>query len=58
MKTYKKIQILVSTIGIAVALRCMDSLMPTANELLAGCMLAVTSIIGLISMQIRTEAEE
>ena len=58
MKTYKKIQILASAIGLFVALRCMDSLAPTSNELLAGCMLATTSIIGLIGLHIRTEVEE
>lgn len=56
MKTYKKIQILASAIGLFVALRCMDSLAPTGNELLAGCMLAVTSIVGLLGLHVRTEA--
>lgn len=58
MKTYRKIQIVASAIGLFVALRCMDSLTPTCNELLAGCVLAATSIIGLIGLQVRTEAEE
>ena len=58
MKTYRNIQIVASAVGLLIALRCMDSLTPTGNELLAGCMLAVISIIGLIGLHIRTEVEE
>lgn len=58
MKTYRKIQIVASIIGLLIAMRCMDSLTPTGNELLAGCMLATTSIIGLIGLHVRTEVEE
>lgn len=58
MKTYKKIQILASAIGLLVAVRCMDSLTPTSNELLAGTMLTITSIVGLMGLHVRTEAAE
>ena len=58
MKTYRRIQILASAIGLLIAMRCMDSLAPTGNELLAGCMLAVTSIVGLLGLQVRAEAAE
>lgn len=58
MKTYKKIQVLASAIGLIVALRCVDGLSPTGNELLAGMVLAATSIIGLIGLHIREGAEE
>lgn len=58
MKTYRNIQILTSVIGLLIATRCMDSLAPTGNELLAGTMLAITSIVGLLGLHVRTEAEE
>ena len=55
MRTYRRVQILASAIGLLIALRCMDSLAPTGNELLAGTMLAATSIIGLIGLHIEKE---
>lgn len=58
MKTYRKIQILASAIGLIVALRCVDGLSPTGNELLAGTMLAATSIIGLVGLHVKEEVEE
>jgi len=58
MKTLKTIQILASTIGIAIALRCVDSLYPTMNELIAGMALVVTSTLGLISQRYVKESEE
>lgn len=58
MRTYRKIQILASAIGLLIAMRCVDSLAPTGNELLAGTMLAATSIIGLVGLHIRPEVKE
>lgn len=58
MKAFERIQIVASAIGLLIAMRCMDSLAPTGNELLAGCMLAVTSIVGLLGLHVRTEVEE
>lgn len=58
MKTYRIIQIVASAIGLFISLRCVDSLTPTCNELLAGCMLAATSIIGLVGLFINPEVEE
>ena len=58
MKTYRRIQIVASAIGLLIAMRCVDSLAPTGNELLAGTMLAATSIIGLIGMHVKEEVEE
>ena len=57
MKTFRNIQVVASAIGLLIALRCMDSLTPTCNELLAGCMLAAISIIGLIGLHIRPEVK-
>ena len=58
MRTYRRIQIVASAIGLIVALRCVDGLSPTGNELLAGMVLAATSIIGLIGLYIKEGVEE
>lgn len=58
MKTLRIVQILASTIGVAIALRCVDNLYPTGNELMAGMALVVTSALGLISQRYMKEIEE
>lgn len=58
MKTLKTIQIVASAIGLIIALRCVDSIDATSNELLAGIALALTSSLGLIGQRFYTEAEE
>ena len=58
MKTLKTIQIVASAFGLIIALRCVDSIDATSNELLAGMALVMTSILGLIGQRFYTETEE
>ena len=58
MKTVKRLQIVASAIGIIIALRCVDSMDATMNELMAGMALALTSGLGLIGQRFYTETEE
>lgn len=58
MKTFKTIQIVVSAIGILIALRCVDSIDATSNELLAGTALILTSFVGLIGQRFYHQTEE
>ena len=58
MKTLKTIQIITSAIGILIALRCVDSIDATSNELLAGTALILTSFVGLIGQRFYHKTEE
>lgn len=57
MKAFRTIQIVASAIGIIIALRCVDSLTPTTNELMGGMALVVTSCIGLIGQRYYQEQD-
>lgn len=58
MKTLKTIQIVASAIGLIIALRCVDSIDATSNELLAGMALVLTSCLGLVGQRFYVETEE
>lgn len=58
MKTLRTIQIASSAIGLFIALRCVDSIDATSNELLAGTALILTSFVGLIGQRFYCETKE
>ena len=58
MKAFERIQIVASAIGLSVAMRCADNLTPTGNELLAGCTLAIVSIVGFVGLYLNKKVKE
>lgn len=58
MKTFKIIQRIAAGSGLIVALKCVDSLQPTNNELLGGMTLVVVCCLAFIGEVFYKESKE
>ena len=58
MKTFKLVQRIAAGAGLVVALKCVDSLQPTDNELLGGMALVVVCCLAFIGEVFYKESEE